>query len=98
MVRIKGDYQLDIVTLWKWKGDTHSNIWRTSNNIGDGSVLQMDKLRTEVFIPVQQYVIQAITRGMSMSYKWASYVQKCLFTLTNAHNPNQIQVRLAIFR
>ena len=50
MVRIKGDYQLDIVTLWIWKGDTHSSICRTSNNTGDGSVSQMDKLRSEVLI------------------------------------------------
>ena len=24
--RPKGDYQLDIVTVWIWKGDTHFNI------------------------------------------------------------------------
>ena len=35
---------------------------------------------------------------MAVSHKWVSYVQRCIFTLTNAHNPNQIQVRLAIFR
>ena len=45
-VRLKGDYQLDIVTLWIWKGDTHSSICRTSNNIGDGGVSQMGKLRS----------------------------------------------------
>ena len=45
MVRIKGDYQLDTVTLWIWKGGTHASICQTSNNIGDGSVSQMDKLR-----------------------------------------------------
>ena len=50
MVRIKGDYQLDIVTLWIWKAYTHSSICRTSNNKGDGSVSQMDKLRSEVLI------------------------------------------------
>ena len=33
-----------------------------------------------------------------MSHKWISYVQRCLFTLTNAHNPNHIQVTPAIFR
>ena len=44
MVRIKGDYQLDIVTLWIWKGDTHSTIWKTNNNKGDGSVSQMGEL------------------------------------------------------
>ena len=48
MVRLKGDYQLDTVTLLIWKGDTHSSICRTNNNTGDGSVLQMDKLRSEV--------------------------------------------------
>ena len=50
MVMIKGDYQLDTVTLWIWKGDTHSSICRTNNNRGDGSVSQMDKLRSEVLI------------------------------------------------
>ena len=35
---------------------------------------------------------------MAVSHKWISYVQRCLFTLTNAHNPNQIQMRPAIFR
>ena len=49
-VRLKGDYQLNTVTLWKWKGDTRSSIFQTSNNIGDGSVSQMDKLRSEVLI------------------------------------------------
>ena len=48
--RLKGDYQLDTVTLWIWKGDTHSSICRTSNNTGDGSVSQMGKLRSEVLI------------------------------------------------
>ena len=48
--RLRGDYQLDTVTLWIWKGETHSSICRTSNNTGDGSVSQMDKLRSEVFI------------------------------------------------
>ena len=48
--RIKGDCKLDIVTLWIWKGDTHSSICRTSNNTGDGSVSQMGKLRSEVLI------------------------------------------------
>ena len=38
------------MTLWIWKGDTHSSICRTSNNTGDGSVSQMDKLRSEVLI------------------------------------------------
>ena len=50
MVGLKGDYQLDTMTLWIWKMDTHSSICRTSNNIGDGSVLQMDKLLSEVLI------------------------------------------------
>ena len=44
------DYQLDIVTLQIWKGNTHSSICRTSNNTGDGSVSQMDKLSSEVLI------------------------------------------------
>ena len=48
--RLKGDYQLDTVTLWIWKGDTHSSICRTSNNTWDASVSQMGKLRSEVFI------------------------------------------------
>ena len=48
--RLKGDYQLDTMTLWIWKGDTHSSICLTSNNIGDGSVSQMGKLRLEVLI------------------------------------------------
>ena len=50
MVRIKGDYQLDTVTLWIWKGDTHSSICWTSNNTGDDNVSQMDKLCSEVLI------------------------------------------------
>ena len=50
MVRIKGDYQLDTMTLWIWKVDTHSGICRTSNNTRDGSVSQMDKLRSKVLI------------------------------------------------
>ena len=50
MVRIKGDYQLDTVALWIWKGDIHSTISWTSNNTGDGNVSQMDKLRSEVLI------------------------------------------------
>ena len=50
MVKIKGDYQLDVVTLWIWKGDTRSSICRTSNNTWDGSVSQMGKLRLEVLI------------------------------------------------
>ena len=44
------------------------------------------------------YAGQATTQGMVVSHKWISYVQRCLFTLANAHNPNQIQMRLAIFR
>ena len=48
--RLKGNYQLDIVTLWIWKGDIHSSISWTSNNTGDGSVSQMDKLRSKVLI------------------------------------------------
>ena len=48
--RLKGDYQLDTVTLWKWKGGTHSSICRTSNNTMDGRVSQMGKLRSEVLI------------------------------------------------
>jgi len=48
--RLKGDYQLDIVTPWIWKGDTHSSIGQTNNNTGDGSVSQMGKLRSEVLI------------------------------------------------
>ena len=35
---------------------------------------------------------------MAVSHKLASYVHRCLFTLTNAQNPNQIQVRPVIFR
>ena len=35
------------------------------------------------------YDEQATTQGMAVSNKWVSYFQKCLFTLTNAHNPNQ---------
>ena len=50
VIRLKGDYPHDTVTLWKWKGDTHSSICRTSNNTGDGSVSQMDKLCSEVLI------------------------------------------------
>ena len=50
MVRIKGDYQLDTVKLWIWKGDTHSSICQTSNNTGDGSVSQMDTLPSKVLI------------------------------------------------
>ena len=50
MVRIKGDYRLDNVALWIWKGDIHSSICLTSNNTWDGSVSQMDKLRLEVLI------------------------------------------------
>ena len=50
MVRLKGDYPHDIVTIWKWKGDTHSSICHTRNNIGDDSVSQMDKLHSEVLI------------------------------------------------
>ena len=45
---------LDIVTLWLWKGDTHSSICWTSNNTGDGSVLQMGKLRSEVIIHLEK--------------------------------------------
>ena len=50
--RLKGDYQLDTVTLWIWKGviDIQSSICLTSNNTGEGSVSQMDKLRSEVLI------------------------------------------------
>ena len=48
--RLKGDYQLHTVTLWIWQGDTHSSICRISNNTGDGSVSQMDKLPSEVLI------------------------------------------------
>ena len=48
--RLNGDYQLDTVTLWIWKGDTHSSICRISNNTGDGSVSQMGELRSEVLI------------------------------------------------
>ena len=44
--RLKGDYQLDTVTLWIWKRDAHSSICRTSNNTGDGSVSQMGKLHS----------------------------------------------------
>ena len=44
------------------------------------------------------YAGQATTKGMAVSHKWISYVQRCLFTLTNAHNPNQIQVRPSIFK
>ena len=51
----KGDYQLNTVTLWIWKGDTHSSICKTNNNIGDGSVSQMDKLLSEVFIHLDKY-------------------------------------------
>ena len=47
---LNGDYELDTMTLCKWKGDTHSSICRTSNNTGDGSVSQMGKLRSEVLI------------------------------------------------
>ena len=50
MVRLKGDYPPDTVTLWIWKGDTHSSICWIGNNTGDGSVSQMDKLRSEVLI------------------------------------------------
>ena len=35
------------------------------------------------------YAGQAITQGMAVSHKWISYFQRCLFTLINAHNPNQ---------
>ena len=48
--KLKGDYQLDTLALWIWKGDTHSSICRTSNNTSDGSVLQMGKLRLELRI------------------------------------------------
>ena len=48
--RPKGDYQVDTVTLRIWKGDTHSSICQTSKNTGNGSVSQMDKLRSEVHI------------------------------------------------
>ena len=44
------------------------------------------------------YAGQARTQGMAMSHKWVSYVQRCLSTLTNSHNPNQIQMRSTIFR
>ena len=67
--RLKGDYQLDTVTLWNRKG-----------------------------ILTLAYARQAITQGMAVSHKWVTYVQRCLFTLTNAHNPNQIQVSPAIFK
>ena len=50
MVGLKGDYPHDTVTLWKWKGDTHSNICWTNNNTGDGIVSQIDKLCLEVLI------------------------------------------------
>ena len=50
MVRIKGDYPLDTMTLWIWKVDTHSSICQTSNNTRDGNVSQMNKLRSEVLI------------------------------------------------
>ena len=53
--RRKGDYQLDTVTLWKWKGDTHSSICRTSNNTGDGGVSQMGELRSEVLIHLDKF-------------------------------------------
>ena len=36
------------MTLWIWKGDTHSSICKTSNNTGDGNISQMDKLLSEV--------------------------------------------------
>ena len=58
--RANDDHQFDIVTLRIWKGNTHSSVWRTSNDTLDGSVSQ-----------------------------WVSYFRKCLFTLTNAHKPNQ---------
>ena len=52
--RLKGNYQHYTVTLWIWKGDTHSSICRTSNNTGDGSVSEMGKLRSEVLIHVDK--------------------------------------------
>ena len=48
--RLKGDYQIDTVTLWISKGDTHSSICQTSNNTGDGNVSQIGKLRSKVLI------------------------------------------------
>ena len=48
--RLKDDYQLNTVTLWIWERDTHSSICWTSNNTRDGSVSQMDKLRSKVLI------------------------------------------------
>ena len=53
--RPKGDHQLNTVTLWIWKGDTHSSIFQTSNNTGDGSVSQMGKLRLEVLIHLEKF-------------------------------------------
>ena len=52
--RPKVNHQLNTVTLWIWKGDTHSSIYRTSNNTGDGSVSQMDKLLSEVLIHLEK--------------------------------------------
>ena len=48
MVRIKGDYQLDTDTLDMERG--YSSIYQTNNTTGDGSVSQMDKLRSKVLI------------------------------------------------
>ena len=55
MVRIKGDYQIDIVTLWIWKGDTHSSICQTRNNTGDDNVSHMGKLHSEVLIHLDKW-------------------------------------------
>ena len=40
--RLRGDYQLDTVTLWIWKGDTHSSICQQNKieNIHPAGLLQ----------------------------------------------------------
>ena len=52
--RPKDDHQFDIVTLRIWKGNTHSSICKTSNNTGDGSVSQMDRLLSEALIHLEK--------------------------------------------
>ena len=86
MVRLKGDYPPDIVTLWKWKGDTHSSICWTSNNTGDVSVSQMGKLCSEVLIHLNKCSQSISNTGEAINLLDITFRNHCFFGPLSFHS------------
>ena len=74
------------MTLWIWKGDTHSSICRTSNNTGDGSVSQMGKLRLEVLIHLDKCSRSISNTSEASNLLDITFKNRCFFGPLSFHS------------